>query len=114
MTTSTSTPSVADALVNAGRYGPGRQTTSAAPVPLQTYAAVRHAQVEIYCSHNAQAIKDIRAAQKQLCESTATLAQHTLQSLDQAIWLTLHDRYQEAETALDTALTLMTSGGSQR
>lgn len=68
---------------------------------------VRQAQVDIYCSHNAQAISAIREARRELRTSTASGVAPTLLALDEAAWFTRHNEYLRAEEALETALEHM-------
>lgn len=65
---------------------------------------MRHARVELYCDHRAEAIAAIRRATLALEESARAIDPATLASLDEAAWEARRDHTTEAVAALDAAI----------
>ncbi|MBW0168649.1 MAG: hypothetical protein ACT6SF_05165 [Hydrogenophaga sp.] len=98
------TPLVVDALVGATAYLHPHQQAGDTPFPADAVVHLQKARVDIYCSHNNEAMWEIKEARRALSNSpTASLAS-VLVALDQAAWLTRHNEFLRAEEALETAL----------
>lgn len=107
------TPLLVDARAAADAYAPGPVLQGlAAPLSPVAVAAIRHAQVEIYCDHDRQAIADIHAARNSLLTLPFSVPSDAFTELDQAVWRMRHHDYRAAEQALERALTHLHPGES--
>lgn len=101
-------PRALEALVQASAYvepphpdgGPMRH-------PELLLADIQAARVDLYCDHNDRAVADIRSARRHLEEADPTVQTAVLTALNRAAWLTRHDRFDDAEQALEEALSLL-------
>lgn len=65
---------------------------------------MRHARVELYCDHRAEAIAAIRRATQALEDSARVADPVALASLDEAAWEARRDHTSAAVAALDAAI----------
>lgn len=98
---------IVDAMVGATAYTPPHHGTSEAPLSAAAMDHVRRAQVDIYCSHNSQAMSAIREARDAVLATPAEGVGDTLVALDEATWFTRHNDFVHAEEALELALAHM-------
>jgi hypothetical protein len=107
------TPPLVDARAAADAYAPEPSLRGlAAPLSPAAVAAIRHAQVEIYCDHDRQALADIHAARNSLLTMPSSVPSDAFAELDQAVWRMRHHDYRAAEQALERALVHLHSGAS--
>jgi hypothetical protein len=105
--TSPTTLGVLAALVGAGAYGAPQAVFLVAGEDGCERAAmeIRRAQVELYCSHDAEAMMEIRTARALLHLMHDGRYGEALVGLDRAAWMARQGRLTEAEDALQDALT---------
>ncbi len=102
-----------DAMVGATAYAHPHPEVSDLPLSAQAMAHVRRARVDIYCSHNDQAISAIREARRELQAISNVAVAGALTALDEASWMTRHNDFLRAEEALENALALMRAMSAQ-
>jgi hypothetical protein len=113
---STSMLGLVGALVSASAYSPAEATTSApggTQAPVQAMAELRRARVELYCSHDALAVANIRAAREHLRRYASPLLGDAMTMLDQAAWLVRHGHLEAAEEALQHAIARLEADDAQ-
>jgi hypothetical protein len=110
---STSMLGLVSALVSASAYSPAEAATSSERAPVQAMAELRRARVELYCSHDAQAVANIRAAREQLRRHASPLLSDAMTMLDQAAWLVRHGHLEAAEEALQHAIARLEADAAQ-
>lgn len=99
------------ALAAANAYAPEAHAHGAAVTLLQpAMVAIRHAQVEIYCDHDRQAIADIHTARNSLLASPHSVPFEAFAALDQAVWQMRQHDFAAAEKALERALNHLQPG----
>jgi hypothetical protein len=113
MLKSTSMLGLVSALVSASAYSPAEATTTAMQAPVEAMADLRRARVELYCSHDALAVANIRAAREQLRRHGSPLLGDAMTMLDQAAWLVRHGHLEAAEEALQHAIARLEADGAQ-
>lgn len=111
------TPPMIDARASADAYLPDASLASmasmhgvAAGLSPDAAAAIRRAQVEIYCDHDRQAFADIHTARNSLLTAPAHAPAEAFVELDRAVWQMRHHDYAAAELALERALMHLHSG----
>ena len=105
---SISASSFVNALVSGSAYPHPATAIGGARTPSAAIASLRHARVDIYCGHNAQALANIHTASKQLRDFLAGRPSQTLGQLEQVVWLTRQNHFQQAEQALEDLIDQMT------
>ena len=96
-----------DAMVGATAYAHPQAVAKALPFATEAIAHVQRARVDIYCSHNNQAIVAIREARQALQSVSFEGVADILVALDEASWHTRHNEFVRAEDALESALDQM-------
>ncbi len=98
---------IVDAMVGATAYTPLHHEALDPALSAAAMDHVRRAQVDIYCSHNHEAISAIREARDAVLATPAVSVGDTLVALDEAAWYTRHNDFVHAEEALEVALDRM-------
>lgn len=93
-----------DAMVGATAYAPQFHEASDPSLPTAVMEHVRQARVDVYCSHNRQAMRAIHDARRALHASPIGGVADALIALDEAAWFIRHNDFLHAEEALETAL----------